>query len=157
MTIEVFKKLGSKEQYEYLKNLDYQPCNLPNVGVHYGDVRSICLNGKSSAYISEGHVKSFTEQNAVNIIENDIPINQPTEVNNETTKTMYLILDGCMLLDEKVGDYTIHIRRGIDPDLKKILDKWKRIVYIDSIVNKRERINYDSISWKKCSNPRRWY
>ena len=139
MTIEVFKKLGSKEQYEYLKNLDYQPCNLPNVGVHYGDVRSICLNGKSSAYISEGHVKSFTEQNAVNIIENDIPINQPTEVNNETTKIMYLILDGCMLLDEKVGDYTIHIRRGIDPDLKKILDKWKRIVYIDSIVNnKRE-------------------
>ena len=123
MTVEVFKKLGSKEQYEYLKNLDYQPCNLPNVGVHYGDVRSICLNGKSSAYISEGHVKSFTEQNAVNIIENDIPINQPTEVNNETTKTMYLILDGCMLLDEKVGDYTIHIRRGIDPDLKKILDK----------------------------------
>ena len=40
MSIEVFKKLGSKEQYEYLKNLDYQPCNLPNVGVHYGDVRS---------------------------------------------------------------------------------------------------------------------
>ena len=61
MSIEVFKKLGSKKQYEYLKNLDYQPCNLPNVGVHYGDVRSICLNGKSSAYISEGHVKSFTE------------------------------------------------------------------------------------------------
>jgi len=123
MTIEVFKKLGSKEQYEYLKNLDYQPCNLPNVGVHYGDIRVISLNKYSSAFISEGHVKSFTEQNAINVIENNIPINQPTEVNNETTKTMYLILDGCMLLDEKVGDYTIHIRRGIDPDLKKILDK----------------------------------
>ena len=67
MSIEVFKKLGSKEQYEYLKNLDYQPCNLPNVGVHYGDVRSICLSGNSSAYISEGHVKSFTEQNAVGV------------------------------------------------------------------------------------------
>ena len=120
MTIEVFKKLGSKEQYEYLKNLDYQPCNLPNVGVHYGDVRSICLSGNSSAYISEGHVKSFTEQNAVNIIENNIPINQPTEVNNETTKTMYLILDGCMLLDEKVGDYTVKFKSGVDPDLNKI-------------------------------------
>ena len=122
MTIEVFKKFASKEQYEYLRDLEYQPCTLPDVGVHYGDVRSICLSGNSSAYISEGHVKSFTEQNAVNIIENDIPINQPTEINNETTKIMYLILDGCMLLDEKVGDYTIHFYKGTDPDLEKILD-----------------------------------
>ena len=39
MTIEVFKKFASKEQYEYLRDLEYQSCNLPNVGVHYGDVK----------------------------------------------------------------------------------------------------------------------
>ena len=120
MTIEVFKKLASREQYEYLRDLEYQPCNLPDVGVHYGDVRAICLNRNSSAYISEGDTKSFTEQRGNQIVQNDIPINQPTEIKNETSKRIYMILDGCMLLDEKVGDYTIHFKKGTDPDLDKI-------------------------------------
>ena len=123
MTIEVFKKLASRDQYEYLRDLEYQPCNLPDVGVHYGDVRAICLNRNSSAFISEGDTKSFTEQRGNKIVQNDIPINQPTEIRNETSKRIYMILDGCMLLDEKVGDYTIHFHKGVDPDLKKILDK----------------------------------
>ena len=123
MTIEVFKKLASKEQYEYLRDLEYQPCNLPNVGVHYGDVRAICISRESSAYISEGNAKAFTQQNNNKIVQNDLPINQPAEIRNETTKKVYLALDGCMLLDEKVGDYTIHFYKGTDPDLKKILDK----------------------------------
>ena len=123
MTIEVFKKLASREQYEYLRDLEYQPCNLPNVGVYYGDIRAICVSSKSSAYVSEGDVKSFTEQHNNKIVQNDIPINQPTEIKNETSKKVYLVLDGCMLLDEKVGDYTIHFKKGTDPDLKKILDK----------------------------------
>ena len=120
MTIEVFKKLASREQYEYLRDLEYQPCNLPDVGVHYGDVRAICLNRNSSAFISEGDTKSFTEQRGNKIVQNDIPINQPTEIRNETSKRIYMILDGCMLLDEKVGDYTIHFKKGTDPDLDKI-------------------------------------
>ena len=120
MTIEVFKKLASREQYEYLRDLEYQPCNLPDVGVHYGDVRAICLNRNSSAFISEGDTISFTEQRGNQIVQNDIPINQPTEIKNETSKRIYMILDGCMLLDEKVGDYTIHFKKGIDPDLDKI-------------------------------------
>ena len=120
MTIEVFKKLASRDQYEYLRDLEYQPCNLPDVGVHYGDVRAICLNRNSSAYISEGDTKSFTEQRGNQIVQNDIPINQPTEIKNETSKRIYMILDGCMLLDEKVGDYTIHFKKGTDPDLDKI-------------------------------------
>ena len=120
MTIEVFKKLASRDQYEYLRDLEYQPCNLPDVGVHYGDVRAICLNRNSSAYISEGDTKSFTEQRGNQIVQNDIPINQPTEIRNETSKRIYMILDGCMLLDEKVGDYTIHFKKGTDPDLDKI-------------------------------------
>ena len=123
MTVEVFKKLGSKDQYEYLRDLEYQPCNLPNVGVHYGDVRAICISRESSAYISEGNAKAFTQQNNNKIVQNDLPINQPAEIRNETTKKVYLALDGCMLLDEKVGDYTIHFYKGTDPDLKKILDK----------------------------------
>ena len=123
MTIEVFKKLASREQYEYLRDLEYQPCNLPNVGVHYGDVRAICVDKKSSAYVSEGDVKCFTQQRNNKIVQNDIPINQPTEIKNETRRKVFLILDGCMLLDEKVGDYTIHFYKGTDPDLKKILDK----------------------------------
>ena len=120
MSIEVFKKLVLKDQYEYLRDLEYQPCNLPDVGVHYGDVRAICLNRNSSAYISEGDTKSFTEQRGNQIVQNDIPINQPTEIKNETSKRIYMILDGCMLLDEKVGDYTIHFKKGTDPDLDKI-------------------------------------
>ena len=120
MTIEVFKKLASRDQYEYLRDLEYQPCNLPDVGVHYGDVRAICLNRNSSAFISEGDTKSFTEQRGNQIVQNDIPINQPTEIKNETSKRIYMILDGCMLLDEKVGDYTIHFKKGTDPDLDKI-------------------------------------
>tara|TARA_Y100000816_G_scaffold207836_1_gene153707 strand:+ start:378 stop:752 length:375 start_codon:yes stop_codon:yes gene_type:complete len=120
MTIEVFKKLASRDQYEYLRDLEYQPCNLPDVGVHYGDVRAICLNRNSSAFISEGDTISFTEQRGNQIVQNDIPINQPTEIRNETSKRIYMILDGCMLLDEKVGDYTIHFKKGIDPDLDKI-------------------------------------
>ena len=120
MTIEVFKKFASKEQYEYLRDLEYQPCNLPNVGVHYGDVRAICISRESSAYISEGNVKAFTQQNKNKIVQNDLPINQPAEIRNETTKKVYLALDGCMLLDEKVGDYTIHFYKGTDPDLNKI-------------------------------------
>ena len=123
MSIEVFKKLVSKDQYQYLRDLEYQPCNLPNVGVHYGDVRAICVEKKSSAYVSEGDIKSFTQQRNNKIVQNDIPINQPTEIKNETRRKVFLILDGCMLLDEKVGDYTIHFYKGTDPDLKKILDK----------------------------------
>ena len=122
MTIEVFKKLASRDQYEYLRDLEYQPCNLPDVGVHYGDVRAICLNRNSSAFISEGDTKSFTEQRDNKIVQNDIPISQPTEIKNETSKKVYLVLDECMLLDEKVGDYTIHFYKGTDPDLEKILD-----------------------------------
>ena len=123
MTIEVFKKLASREQYEYLRDLEYQPCNLPNVGVYYGDVRAICISRESSAYISEGNARAFTQQNKNKIVQNDLPINQPAEIRNETTKKVYLVLDECMLLDEKVGDYTIHFKKGTDPDLKKILDK----------------------------------
>ena len=123
MTVEVFKKLASKEQYEYLRDLEYHPCNLPDVGVHYGDVRAICISRGSSAYVSEGNAKSFTQQRNNKIVQNDIPINQPAEIKNETSKKVYLVLDECMLLDEKVGDYTIHFYKGTDPDLKKILDK----------------------------------
>ena len=71
MTIEVFKKLASRDQYEYLRDLEYQPCNLPDVGVHYGDVRAICLNRNSSAYISEGDTKSFTEQHNNKIVQKE--------------------------------------------------------------------------------------
>jgi len=120
MSIEVFKKLVSKDQYQYLRDLEYQPCNLPNVGVHYGDVRAICVEKKSSAYVSEGDIKSFTQQRNNKIVQNDIPINQPTEIKNETRRKVFLILDGCMLLDEKVGDYTVSFKDGIDPDLNKI-------------------------------------
>ena len=120
MLIEVFKEFASKDQYQYLRDLEYHPCNLPNVGVHYGDVRAICISRESSAYVSEGNAKALTEQHNNKIVQNDIPINQPTEIRNETSKKVYLVLDGCMLLDEKGGDYTIHFKKGTDPDLDKI-------------------------------------
>ena len=120
MTIEIFKELASKEKYEYLRDLEYQPCNLPNVGVHYGDVRAICISRESSAYVSEGSVLSYTQQYNNKIVQDDIPITQPTEIRNETKRRIYLILDGCMLLDEKIGDYVVHFKQGIDPDLNTI-------------------------------------
>ena len=122
MNIKVFKKLGTKEQYQYIRDLDYQPSNLPNVGVHYGDIRSICIERGSSAYISEGTMHCFHNQPQNKVIQHDVPINQPTELKNETTRRMYVKLEDCMLLDEKQGDYTYTFRSGVDPDLKKILD-----------------------------------
>ena len=83
-------------------------------------------NGRRAGSCASGEARSataFTEQQGKKIVQNDIPINQPSEIRNETTKKVYLVLDGCMLLDEKVGDYTIHFKKGTDPDLKKILDK----------------------------------
>ena len=34
----------------YLKNLKYKPANLPNCFVHYGDIKSLCISPKSSAF-----------------------------------------------------------------------------------------------------------
>ena len=69
-------------------------------------------------------------------MQNDVPINQPTEIKNETRKRVFLILDGCMLLDEKVGDYVVSFKDGIDPDLNKInLDNWITFWYSNSREN----------------------
>ena len=116
-----FKKLGTMEQYLHLKELEYQPSNLPNVGVHYGDVRAIYIDGHSSAFISEGSIQTFTQQPNKKIIEYNIPINQSVELRNETSMRTFMILDDCMLLDEKDGDFTLHLKKGIDPDF--IVDK----------------------------------
>ena len=58
MRVDIFKKLGTKDQYEYLRNLNYQPSNLPNVSVHYGDVRAICIDKKSSLGFSRGNLSN---------------------------------------------------------------------------------------------------
>ena len=43
MDIEINKKLATEEEYDYLRNLQYNPSNIPNVSVHYGDVRAMCF------------------------------------------------------------------------------------------------------------------
>ena len=139
MTIDISKKIGTEKQYQYLSELDYKPSNLPNVSVHYGEIRAICIEKKSSAFISEGSIQSFSKQPKQKIVQYDIIIEQPIELRNETTRKVYMRLDECMLLDEKVGDLILHYKPMIESDL--ILDKWKRIMYINSIVNnKREKI-----------------
>ena len=116
MSIDIFKKLGTREQYLYLKELEYQPSNLPNVGVHYGDVRAIYIDGHSSAFISEGSIQTFTQQPNKKIIEYNIPINQSVELRNETSMRTFMILDDCMLLDEKEGTNIIYWKKGVDPN-----------------------------------------
>ena len=55
------------------------------------------------------------------IVQYDIIIGQPIELRNETTRKVYMKLDECMLLDEKVGDLILHYKPLIESDL--ILDK----------------------------------
>ena len=120
MSVDIFKKLGTKDQYEYLRNLKYQPSNLPNVSVHYGDVRAICIDKKSSAYISEGSIQSFSQQPKGKIVQYDIPVNQPVELRNETTRKVYMKLDESMLLDEKIGDIVLHYKPMVEEELENI-------------------------------------
>ena len=120
MSVDIFKKLGTKDQYEYLRNLNYQPSNLPNVSVHYGDIRAICIDKKSSAYISEGSIQSFSQQPKGKIVQYDIPINQPVELRNETTRKVYMKLDESMLLDEKIGDIVLHYKPMVEEELENI-------------------------------------
>ena len=121
MPIDISKKLGTEKQYQYLSELDYKPSNLPNVSVHYGEIRAICIEKKSSAFISEGSIQSFSKQPKQKIVQYDIIIGQPIELRNETTRKVYMKLDECMLLDEKVGDLILHYKPLIESDL--ILDK----------------------------------
>ena len=120
MSVDIFKKLGTKDQYEYLRNLNYQPSNLPNVSVHYGDIRAICIDKKSSAYISEGSIQSFSQQPKGKIVQYDIPVNQPVELRNETTRKVYMKLDESMLLDEKIGDIVLHYKPMVEEELENI-------------------------------------
>ena len=112
MTIDISKKIGTEKQYQYLSELDYKPSNLPNVSVHYGEIRAICIEKKSSAFISEGSIQSFSKQPKQKIVQYDIIIGQPIELR----KKVYIKLDDCMLLDEKEGTNIIYWKKGVDPN-----------------------------------------
>ena len=138
MDIEINKKLATEEEYDYLRNLQYNPSNIPNVSVHYGDVRAMCIEKLSSAYVSpdtvsfnnvddktsyfqsfsgEGYIQSFSKQPENKILQYDIPIVQPTELKNETTRKVYVKLENVLILDEKVGDFVLHYKPMIESNL----------------------------------------
>ena len=116
MSYDIFRKLGTREQYNYIMKLEYQPSNLPNVGVHYGDIRAICIDALSSAYVSEGTLQCYHQQPHNQIIQYDVPLYEPSELKNELRKKVYIKLDDCMLLDEKEGTNIIHWKKGVDPN-----------------------------------------
>ena len=96
--------------------LEYQPSNLPNVGVHYGDIRAICIDPLSSAYVSEGTFQCYHQQPYNQIVQYDVPLYESTELKNELRKKVYIKLDDCMLLDEKEGTNIIYWKKGVDPN-----------------------------------------
>ena len=97
----------------YLKSLSYLPSNYRNVGIYYGKKKAICIESKSSAFISEGQIDIFCEQPDEKTLHYNIDVKEPVELKNETSSKVFVKLDECMLMPNRPGDYTLHIKNGI--------------------------------------------
>jgi|TARA_R110001592_G_C12608710_1_gene696647 hypothetical protein len=106
-------KEAEKRMKNYLKTLLYQPSNYKNIGVHYGENKAICIERKSSAFISEGQIDIFCEQPDKKTLHYNIDVKEPVELKNETSKKIFVKLDESILMPNRPGDYTLHIKNGI--------------------------------------------
>jgi len=97
----------------YLKTLSYSPSNYINVGIHYGKEKAICIESKSSAFISEGKIDVFCEQPHQKTLHYKINVKEPTELKNETLGKVFVKLDECVLMPNRPGDHTLHIKNGV--------------------------------------------
>tara|TARA_R110002020_G_scaffold35680_1_gene107540 strand:+ start:115 stop:438 length:324 start_codon:yes stop_codon:yes gene_type:complete len=98
----------------YLKNLKYRPANLPNCFVYYGDIKSLCISPKSSAFVSNGIIEIFTNDEkhitqdwSRHIIKLTA---ESAELKNETNKNIFAILQESILLPDNYTDIVFSLK-----------------------------------------------
>ena len=98
----------------YLKNLKYKTVNLPNCFVHYGDIKSLCISPKSSAFVSNGVIQIFTNDEkhitrdwSRHVIELTA---ESAELKNETNKNVFAILEDSILLPSNDTDIVFSLK-----------------------------------------------
>jgi len=98
----------------HLKNLKYKPANLPNCFVHYGNLKSLCISPKSSAFVSEGIIEVFTNDEkhitkdwSRHVIELTV---ESAELKNETNKNIFAILKESVLLPSNYTDIVFRLK-----------------------------------------------
>jgi len=96
----------------YLKDLSYSPSNYINVGIHYGKEKAICIDPKSSAFISEGKIDVFCEQPHKKTLHYEITVKEPAKLKNETSGKVFVKMDECILMPNRPGDFTLYIKNG---------------------------------------------
>ncbi len=115
----------TKERLQYLRNLNYEPSNYPNVSMYYGDdEKAICVDKKGSAFISEGRIDIYCPQTQDRIVHYDLEILEETEIYNDTGRPIYVNLEDCSLIPEISGDRKITVKNGVmsEEQIEKTLD-----------------------------------
>jgi len=97
-----------------LAKLHYIKSNFPNVFVHYGEFKSIRLDKKSSAYLTQGNVEVFCRQVDRSWKKYFVPIQDTAELKNETLYRMYVKLNESVLTDINLTDCIIYIKSGVE-------------------------------------------
>tara|TARA_R100000742_G_C4236498_1_gene57007 strand:- start:34 stop:357 length:324 start_codon:yes stop_codon:yes gene_type:complete len=102
------------EVLNFLKTLKYKKVNIPDCLVHYGKIKSICIFPKSSAYVSNGQIELFTNDEkhitkdwSRHLIELTA---ESAELKNETNKNVFVILKESVLLPNNYTDIVFSLR-----------------------------------------------
>lgn len=95
-----------------LAKLNYIKSNFPNIFVHYGDFKSIRLDKKSSAYLTQGNIEVFCRQKDRSWKQYFVSIENTAELKNETPYKMYVKLNDSVLTDINLTDCIIYIKLG---------------------------------------------
>ena len=95
-----------------LAKLEYIKSNFPNVFVHYGEFKSIRLDKKSSAYLTQGDIEVFCRQKNRSCKQYFVSIQNTEELKNETPYKMYVKLNDSVLTDKNLTDCVIYIKLG---------------------------------------------
>tara|TARA_R100000700_G_C3151905_1_gene130324 strand:+ start:556 stop:879 length:324 start_codon:yes stop_codon:yes gene_type:complete len=98
----------------FLKKLSYKKINIPNCLVHYGHIKSICILPKSSAYVSNGKIQVFTNDEkhltkdwSRHLI--DLTA-ESAEIKNETNKNIFAILQESLILSKNYTDIVFTLK-----------------------------------------------
>ena len=95
-----------------LAKFNYIKSNFPNVFVHYGEFKSIRLDKKSSAFLTQGDIEVFCRQKDRSWKQYLVNIQKTAELKNETPYKMYVKLNNSVLTDMNLTDCIIYIKLG---------------------------------------------